>query len=264
MSRLIPRLLPRLLSPQVLHTTRVVGVDYNPSPPYNPGQSFQIQVWVICDANHCDLRGCTVEIYDHRAALITTASIIYYDPYPYFTNRTDWLPMTAPSAEGRYTWKAVFPEQSGHSRSEMEFTFDVTAAPKTATSLTISASPAQVAVGGQTTISGKLTRTDTGQGVGLKDVDLYWKKPGQTSFEHWGRITTDSTGAYTTAPYDPYLEVEGTYEFYSEFPGDAAYTGCESTTVTATASAEGAPPEVPPCPFQRPILRMIWEWWWTR
>ena len=224
----------RVTGVAVLHVTRVVGVDSDPSPPYNPGQSFKKQVWVICDTDYCNLVGNTIKIYDHAGKLIKTTTLTKYVGYPYYTNMTDWLPFTAPTVEGTYTWRAEFPEQAGHKRSERNFTFSIVPPPMIGTSLSTKAEPTEVPIGEQTVISDKLIRTDTGAGLAIKDVHIYWKKPGETVFDHWGKTLTNYLGEYLVKPY---IDLEGTYEFYAEFEGDATYLGCESPLVYVGGAA---------------------------
>jgi len=102
-----------------------------------------------------------------------------------------------------------------------------------ATGLSIMAEPTKGTIPFTTTVSGVLTRLDTGAGVGYKGIRLMWKKPGEAAFSLYGVVSSNSKGGYK---FTPKIDVADTYEFYAEFLGDSEFAGCDSPSASVSAA----------------------------
>jgi len=109
-----------------------------------------------------------------------------------------------------------------------------------ATNLTASA-PSQVVQGEEFTISGQLTRADTGEGLGGMTIELY---VGTTLL---ATTTTDSGGYYTFRVVENRV---GTFTYTVKFPGYETATLAYSP---ATATVGGMVTPAPLLPITLPI-----------
>jgi len=109
-------------------------------------------------------------------------------------------------------------------------------APKLATSLSIDVSPTSGTAPLNISVSGYLTETATGYGVGLKPINVY------VNGSLYGSVDTKSNGFYATYIT---LTSQGTYTIHTEFGGDVTYEGCEVCN-HATVSEGIAPSPIVP------------------
>lgn len=117
----------------------------------------------------------------------------------------------------------------------------VTPPVKTKTSLTLLADKTVIPKPpGNVTLSGALTRKDTGAGLS-KIIDLYQQKPGGTF-----QLVAKPTTAYGTGVYVSVRELTepGVHNFYTTFTGDVDYE--ESISPTVSVGVEEEPPDGPP------------------
>lgn len=100
------------------------------------------------------------------------------------------------------------------------------------TTLTITVSPLKVTPGSKITITGKLTRNDTGAGLSGMTVDIYWREPSTKI----ASATTGSDGSYSATYTIPSGITAGTYYVKAVFGGYGIYAASlAEKTVTVTA-----------------------------
>lgn len=87
------------------------------------------------------------------------------------------------------------------------------------TSITITVSPVKVTVGSNITITGRLTRKDTGEGLGGMTVEIWWREPSTKI----ATATTASDGGYSVTYTIPSGTTAGTYYVKAVFPGYGVY-----------------------------------------
>lgn len=124
-----------------------------------------------------------------------------------------------PVGEGRETFQTIFPGDSEYGEKATPLVIGNYTKPST--SVSISVTPTSGAPPLQVTISGKLTRNDTGAALGGRGpMNL-----------HQELILVDSTStSYDPATLGEYefvvLLEKGTHSFFVEFPGDDEFLGC--------------------------------------
>jgi PKD repeat protein len=107
------------------------------------------------------------------------------------------------------------------------------------TSLTINLDPSSIPenTGMNIKISGRLTRRDTGQGIGGKQIGVVF----HTITMIRGAIT-DSNGYYQTEYPVPGILPAGSYEFIAYFEGDSQYAGSEARAFLTIKPIANIPP----------------------
>jgi len=119
----------------------------------------------------------------------------------------------------------------GHDTTEddrRDFTISAITVPLIDTALTISA-PAEVYVNETFSITGRLTRVDTGEGIPDQTVELSYN---DTSI---GSVTTGSDGSYSATASIP---TAGTYTLKAYYPGTATYSSSMATTSVGVSRAK--------------------------
>jgi hypothetical protein len=101
---------------------------------------------------------------------------------------------------------------------------------KLASTITISATPETVTVGGTVTINGSITPTRSGV-----KVTIWNRLSGTTTWNNLTSVQTDSSSRYT---YAWVTTATGDYEIYASWPGDATAVEAQSTTLAIAVTQE--------------------------
>jgi hypothetical protein len=120
------------------------------------------------------------------------------------------------TAGSTYTFAAWVRDQAG-----------MLSAPRTVTlagsAVTISSSAKSVNYGGSVSLTGRLTRPDTGAAIAGAQVALYGRREGSTTWSLLGTVTSGSTGS-VSLNHTPSTSTD--YQWI--YAGSTAYTGAES------------------------------------
>jgi len=122
------------------------------------------------------------------------------------------------SAVGDFTIKATIKNTSTGVTGSGQATVSVAKIPS---ALSCGATPATGVVPLSVTVSGKLTRTDTGGGLGGKSLNIY------VDGVKVAAASTVSDGSYSTKVT---ITTAGTRSIYADFAGDATTLGCSEET----------------------------------
>ena len=139
------------------------------------------------------------------------------------------------TAAGTYTVALTVTDAAGGTPVTVQKTIAVAAPPPPAlivTALTLALNPTTVLAGGTVNISGRLTRADTGAGVGTQSVSILTGDPILGSLI--GTAATDSNGNYSTnVPF----QTPGTYSVFAQYTGSptVAFSTSPSATEVVTA-----------------------------
>jgi len=120
--------------------------------------------------------------------------------------------------EGTYIFRAVFPGDDVYNGTSVEASASFA---KPDTNLTINVSPSSGIIPLTVTISGKLTRKDTGAGLGGRTINLY--RNGSLIATTTTSIDPSTLGEYR---FTDTLSAAGSYSYFTEFPGDDYFKGC--------------------------------------
>jgi hypothetical protein len=196
--------------------------------PSNPGVGQAISItYTEKNQGECDAPG-------HRNALYIDGVLISNDdigPLAASASQTRTFPQTwIVSSSGPHivfvkadSTNVVYEGELG-SDEENNNSMDKTLGSKIDTQLTVTVNPASVPPGGGTlvTVSGKLTRTDTGAGLSDKTISL--TVPGQS-----GSANTNGAGDYSYSYVMPNL-VEGSRPVSAYYYGDSIFNSCSAQT----------------------------------
>jgi hypothetical protein len=195
--------------------------------PSNPavGQAISI-TYTEKNQGECDAPG-------HRNALYIDGVLISSDdvgPLAAGASQTRTFPQTWTVSSGPHvvlvkadSTNVVYEGEPGSDR-ENNNSLDKTLGSKIDTQLTVAVTPPSVPPGGGTlvTVSGKLTRTDTGEGMADRSISL--SSPGIYTF-----VRTNSMGDYSYSYVTPNL-AEGSWPVSAYYEGDSTFSSCSAQT----------------------------------
>ncbi len=145
-----------------------------------------------------------------------------------------------PAAAGTYRYRAVFSGNTSYAASESPVA-SVTVSPlpaASATSLTLTASPASVSLGQSLNLNGALREVQGGRGIPDALVAIQYSRNGGA----WSQLTQKITGTNGTYDADHTPKVAGTYRYRAVFSGDPAHAASESPAASVTVSSLPPPP----------------------
>ncbi len=183
----------------------------------------------------------SAEATSHRVTLYIDGKVISYDdvtdPLPPGASRTRTFPHEWVATSGTHEIfvkadSADGIQEENEDNNGMKKQIYVETSSKIPTTLKISISPSTIEIGksARITISGKLLRGDTGNGIPGKTILLIW--PGDSC-----TATTDENGCFSCA-VDVYYTAQGTYKISASFEGDSYYEACSSSVILTVLEKE--------------------------
>ena len=108
-------------------------------------------------------------------------------------------------------------------------------AAKANTACTCTASTTTPLIGANYTVSGRLTRTDTGAGVGSTALNVFWSTNNEGTWSiAYSYVTTDANGNYS---YTQTGDASPGEQEYISFPGNGSFNGCNSGVISVIGQA---------------------------